>query len=106
MPRASEVEQLRHAEHVGRVHHRRVNHHVVVDELCRPRRICKNAADPTRHQEDVLGAIGAEPVIDRRLIAKIELIASRGEQIAIPVLAETPDDSRTDEASVTGDKDA
>ena len=75
-----EVQQLLHAEHVRGVHDRRVNHHVVVDELRRTRRVGQNAADGAGDEKDVLGPIGAEPVVDRRLVAQIQLLARGREE--------------------------
>ena len=75
---AAEVEQPLHREEVGGVHHRGVDHHVVVDELGRPGGVGEDAAHRSRHQEDVLRAVRAEPVVDRRLVAQVELLAGGG----------------------------
>ena len=71
------------AEEVRRMHHRGVDHHVVVDELRRPRRVGQDAADGAGDEKDVLGTVGAEPVVHRRLIAQIELVARRGQDVLV-----------------------
>ena len=58
-----------------RVHHRRVNHHVVVDELGRPRRVGEDAADGPGDEEHVFGPVRPEPVVHGRLVAEVELLA-------------------------------
>ena len=64
--------------------HRGVDHHVVVDELGRPRGVGQDPADRARDQEDVLGPVGPEPVVHRRLVAQVELVAGGGEEVAEP----------------------
>ena len=69
------------AEEVRRVHHGGVDHHVVVDELGGPRRVRQDAADRAGDEKHVLGPIGPEPIVDRRLIAEIELLARRRQNV-------------------------
>ena len=54
----------------------------------------------------VLGPVGPEPVVHRRLIAQIELIAGGGEDVVEPAAAQAPDDRRADQAAVAGDEDS
>ena len=88
------------------MHHRGVDHHVVVDELRRPRGVRHDAADGAGDEIDVLGTVGAEPVVDRRLIAQIELIARGGEDVVEAELFEPADDGGADQAAVAGDEDS
>src|SRR5687767_10559274 len=87
-----------------RVHDRRVNHQIVVNELCRARAVGENAADRSGNEVNRLGAIHLEPVVYRRLIAKVELVA-RGCEWRDSVLLEAPDDGRADEAAMACDED-
>ena len=104
--RAAEVEQLLHAVHVRRVHHGRVNHHVVVDELGRARRVRHDPADRAGDEEDVLRPVRAEPVVHRRLVAQVELIAGGGQDVAEAFRLEPAHERRPDEAAMPGDEDA
>ena len=81
---AAEVQQLLHAVQVRRVHHGRVDHHVVVDELGRPRGVGQDAADGAGDEEDVLRAVRLEPVVHGRLVAQVELLAGRGQDLVKP----------------------
>jgi hypothetical protein len=83
-----------------------VDHHVVVNELGGPRRVRHDAADGAGDEINVLRSIGAEPIVDRRLIAEIELLARRGENVLEAKLLETANDRRANEAPVTGDEDS
>ena len=65
---------------------RGMNHHVVVDEFRRTRRIGENAAHGTRDEKNELGPVGAKPIIHRGLIAQIHLIARRGQHVGVPEL--------------------
>ena len=104
--RAAEVEQPLHREQVRGVHHRGVDHHVVVDELRRPRRVREDAADRAGDEEHVLGPVRAEPVVDGRLVAQVELLARRGEHVAEALGLEPAHDGRADQAAVAGHEDA
>ena len=88
---------------MARVHDRRVNHHVVVDELRGSRAVCENAANCASNEVDSLRAIRLEPLVDRCLIAEIELIA-RGSERRDPVLLQAPDDGRADESTMACDE--
>ena len=88
------------------MHHRGVDHHVVVDELRRARRVGQDAADGAGDEKDVLRTVGAEPVVDRRLIAQIELIARGGQDVVEPELLEATDDRGADQAAMAGDEDS
>ena len=87
------------------MHHRGVNHHVVVDEFRRPRRVGHDAADGAGDEIHVFGSIGAEPVVDRRLIAQIELIARRGQDVLEAELFEATNNRGADQAAMAGDED-
>ena len=91
---------------VRRVDHGRVDQHVVVDELGRTGRVREDAADRAGHEVDVLGAVRLEPVVDRRLVAQVELLARRGEDLDVRVALEAADERRADEPAVAGDEDA
>jgi len=96
----TQVEQLFSAEEVGGVDHGGVDHHVVVDELGRPSGVGHDAADGARHQEDVFGTVGLEPVVDGGLVAEIELFAGGGHYVFEAAGAEFAQYSRADEAGV------
>ncbi len=81
---------------------RGVDHHVVVDELRRPRRIRQDPADRARHQEHVFGAVGPEPVVDRRLIPQIQLLAGCREQTPVAGITQLPQDGGSDQAAMPG----
>ena len=83
-----------------------MNHHVVVDELCRPRRIGKDAADGAGDEKDVVGPVRAEPIVHRRLIAKVELIPRRGQDALEPQLLQPAKNRGTDQASMAGNEDS
>ena len=57
-------------------------------------------------QEDVLGAVGAEPVVDGRLIAQVELVSGGGEDVGEALALEAAENGGADQAGVTGDIDA
>src|SRR5687767_403016 len=86
------------------VHDSRVNHQVVVDEFCRTRAVGENAADGSGDEIDRLRTIHLEPVVYRRLIPKVELVA-RGCERRDSALLEAPHDGRADEAAMTRDED-
>ena len=71
-----------------------------------PRRVGEDAADRAGREIDVLGTIGLEPVVDRRLIAQIELLARRGLDLDGTELAlEPPEDRGPREPAMAGDED-
>ena len=79
--RAAQVQQLRDTVGVRGVNHGGVDHHVVVEELGRPGGVGHDAPNRARHEHDVLGPIGPEPVVDRCLIAEIKLIAPSSQHV-------------------------
>ena len=87
------------------MHHRGVDHHVVVEELGRAGGVGHDAADGPGDEEHVVGTIRLEPVVDRRLVAEVELVAGRGEDVRVARGREAAEDGRTDQPSVTGDED-
>ena len=86
--------------------HRGVNHHVVVDEFGWPGGIGHDAADGAGNQVNILGPVGAEPVIDGGLISQIELVACRGLDVFEAQVFEAANDRGADEPAMTGDEDA
>ena len=86
------------------VHHRGVNQHVVVDELGRPGRVGHDAADGAGDEVDVLGPVGAEPVVDRGLVAQVELVARCGQDVAGAARLEQPHERGSDEPAMAGDE--
>ena len=88
------------------MHNGRVNHQVVVDELRRARAVREDPADGAGDEMHEVGPVGAEPVVDRGLVAQVELVATRGEDVAIAARLELADDRRADEAAMAGDEDA
>jgi len=57
---------------LGGVDHGGVDHHVVVDKLRRPGGVGPDTAHGPGHQEDVLRAVGFEPVVDGRLVPEVK----------------------------------
>src|SRR4051812_26880439 len=102
---ASQVEQAADGVEVGGLHHRGVDHEIVVDELRRPGGVGENAAHRAGDQEDVLRPVGPEPVGHRSLIAQVELLAAGGEEVLEPLLAQPADDGRADQSTMAGDVD-
>ena len=49
-----------------------MDHHVVVDKLRRPGGVGPDTAHGPGHQEDVLRAVGFEPVVDGRLVPEVK----------------------------------
>ena len=64
----------------------------------------QDAADGAGDEVDVFGPVGAEPVIDRGLIAQVELIARGGQDVRESELLEPADHRRANQAAVTGDE--
>src|SRR4029079_1740700 len=87
-----------------RVHDRRVNQHVVVNELGGACRVREDAAHSSGNEEDIVGAIGTKPVTDGSLIAEIELIAGCGEQPGCTGPFESSNDGRANQPSATSDE--
>ena len=92
-------------EEVAGVHHRCVDHHVVVEELRRAGGVRHDAADGPGDEEHVVGTVGLEPVVDRALVAEVELVTGRGQHVRVPRGREAAEHGRTDQASVAGDED-
>ena len=92
------------AEQMRRMHHRRVNHHVVVDELGRSCRVGKNTAHGAGNEIHEFRAIGAEPVVDGRLVAQVELIAGGREDIRIAEGLQPSHNGGADEPAMTGNE--
>ena len=86
-----------------RVHNRRMNQQIVVDELGGTRAVGKNSTDRSGNEVDGIGAILFEPVVDRGLIAEIELITSGGKR-RDSVFVQPPDDRRAHKTAVACDK--
>ena len=82
-----------------------MDHHVVVDKLRRPGGVGPDTAHGPGHQEDVLRAVGFEPVVDGRLVAQVELVPGGGEEVGVAFLGQAAEDGRADEAAVAGDVD-
>ena len=88
------------------MHDGAVDHQVVVDELGGSGAVGHDAADRACDQVHVLRAIGAEPVVHRCLVAEIELVSSREEDVLVSTRLEATDNGRADEASVAGYEDS
>ena len=67
------------------MHDGAVDHHVVVDELGRPRAVRHDAADRAGDEEDVLRPVRLEPVRHLGLIAEVELLALGRENVCEPL---------------------
>ena len=63
--------------------------------------IGQDAPDRPRHEEDVLGPVGLEPVVHGCLIPQVELLAAGGEEVLETVGLETPDKGGPHEAAVS-----
>ena len=87
------------------MHDRAVDHHVVVEELRRTGGVRHDAADGPRDEEHVLGPVGLEPVVDRALVAQVELVTGRGEHVRIARGGEAPEHGRTNQTPVAGHED-
>ena len=83
-----------------------VDQHVVVEELGRPGGVRHDAADGAGDEEHVVGAVGLEPVVDRRLVTEIELVAAGREDLVVTGRFEPAHDRRADQSGVAGDEDA
>ncbi len=104
--RAAEVEQPRHVVRPARLHDRGVDHQVVVDELGRARAVGQDAADRARDEENIIGAVGLEPVIHRRLIAQIELVPRGAEDVGEAGGVQPAHERRADQAAMSGHIDS
>ena len=51
-------------------------------------------------------AVGPEPVVDRRLVAQVELLAGGGQRSSNPSALQAAEDGRAHQAAVAGDVDA
>src|SRR6185503_20883819 len=88
------------------MHHRRVDHHVVVEELGGPCGIRQDTADGPCHEKDVLRTVRTEPVFHGGLIAKIQLVPCRRQQLIEPSTAQPARDGRANEATMARDEDS
>ncbi len=88
-----------------RVDHRRVDHHVVVDELGGARAVGENAPDGSGDEKDELGSVGFEPVVHGSLVPEVELVASGKQQIGEALVRQTSNDGRAHEPSVPRHED-
>ena len=104
--RAAEIEQSRHVVGPARLHDRGVDHQVVVDELGRARAVGQNPTDRARDQEHIIGTVGLEPVIDRGLIAQVELVTRGAEDVRESGGVQPAHERRADEAAMSGDIDS
>src|SRR3954447_18437749 len=89
-----------------RMHDRAVDHHVVVDELRRPGAVGEDAANGAGDEEDVVRSVGLEPVRHLGLVAKIELVSLRREDVGEALRLESPDDRGTNQPRMAGYIDA
>src|SRR5664280_1723198 len=89
-----------------RVDHRGVDHHVVVEELRGPGGVGHDATDRACHQVHVVGPVGPEPVVDRRLVAQVELVTSSDEESREALSLELPEHSRSDQTGMACDEDS
>jgi hypothetical protein len=103
---AAEVQELRDPLAVRRVHHGRVDHHVVVDELGGPGGVGHDAADGAGDEDDVLRPVGREPAVNRGLVAEVKLVPRGGEDVREPARLQAPHDRRADHAGMACDVDS
>ena len=64
------------------------------------------SADSASHQEHVLGTVRAEPVVDGRLIAQLQLLSRRAQDPRESFAVQAPQNCRSDETRVAGDIDS
>ena len=102
--RASEIQELLGAKQMRRMHHCGVDHHVVVDELGGSCRVGENTAHGAGNEIHEFRAIGAEPVINGRLVAQVELIARGRQDIRITEILQPSHNGGADQPAVTGDE--
>ena len=62
--------------------------------------------DGAGDETDVLGTIGAKPVVDRCLVAQVELVARRDEDVRVAKLFQAPANRGTDETAMPGHENA
>ena len=103
---APEVEQPLGTMQPAGFHDRGVDHQVVVDELRRARAVGQDPPDRAGDQKDVLGLVGLEPVVHRRLVAEIELVTRRAEDPGEPGVGQASHEGRADQTAVAGDIDS
>ena len=89
---------------ISGVHDRRVDHHVVVQELGGSGGIGKDATDRSRDEEYTLRAVCTEPIVDGRLVPEVQLLSRRREQVFEAFRTEPAQEGRSDQASVAGHK--
>src|SRR5262249_43417927 len=99
--RAAEIQQSLDVVQVRRVDDGRMNHHVVVEKLGWTDGIRQDPAHRAGDQEHILWSIRAKPIIHRRLIAEIELLAGRQEELIEPLLAQATNDRGSYETAMT-----
>ncbi len=90
---------------MGRVHDGAMNHHVVVDELSGTRAIGEDATDGASDEKYITRPVGRKPVRHLALIAKVDLVSARGENIGESLVLKMPHQCRSDESSVSSDID-
>jgi hypothetical protein len=91
---------------VGRVYDGGMDEHVVVDELGGTRGVREDPAHRAGDQKDILRPVGAEPVVNGRLIAKVQLIARGGQQVPTAVAFEPTQHGGAHQTAVTGNEDS
>lgn len=88
------------------MHDSGMDHEIVVEELGGSGEVGHNPAHGASDEVDVLGSVGAEPVVDGSLISKVELVTSSRKDVREPGRGEPAGDRRADEAGVPGDEDS
>src|SRR4051794_10529702 len=87
------------------MHDRRMDHHVVVDELRWTARVSPNPANGSGNEKHIFRPMISEPVVDSRLISEIQLLATGCEDVLETVAVESPHDCRSKETVVSCDED-
>ena len=103
--RAAQIQKSPHVKQMRRVHHRGVNHHVVVQELGGARGVGQDATDRARDQKHVLRAVRPEPVIHRGLVPEIQLFPGCRQLIVEPTRAESTEDCGAHQTPVARHED-
>ncbi len=101
----SEVEKLLHADAVGGVDDRGVDHQIVVEELGRIRVVGMDAADLSGRQDDLLGPVVGHPLLDLALVAKVDLVTGCGQNVVETTLVQTAKERRPHQSTVPSDED-
>ena len=100
----AEKHQLLGAVDMRGVDHIRRDRQIVVEEFGAQRVVGDDAADLGRRQKHHLRAFGGEPLVDRGLIAQIDLAARRCQQFDI-LPRQPAHQRRPDHAAMAGDED-